>query len=117
LTLSLAVGLMLYGAEPDLYWYVGLSGVLHGLFVIVLLRSAFLRRDRLALFVVIVLIGKLAWEHYHGALTQGMLAAPVIVSAHSVGALAGLVYAAVSCLVTRHFARHPDSKFSCKPRE
>jgi rhomboid family GlyGly-CTERM serine protease len=117
LVLSLAVGLMLYAGEPGLYWYVGLSGVLHGLFTIVLLRSAWLQRDRLALFILVVLIGKLIWEHYHGALTQGVLGAPVIVSAHSYGAFAGMVYAVIGCMAAWRHTRHPDHQSSDNPRE
>ncbi len=99
--LSLGVGLMLFLCQPDLNWYLGLSGVLHGLFVIVLLRSAYLKRDKLALVVLLLLLVKLGWEHYHGALSQDALSAPVIVSAHSYGALVGFVYVAISGLVVR----------------
>jgi rhomboid family GlyGly-CTERM serine protease len=117
MALSLAVGLMLYVGVPALQWYVGLSGVLHGLFTIVLLRLVCLKRDYLALLVLSALIGKLVWEHYHGALTQGVLGAPVIVSAHSYGALAGLVYAMASSFATWHDARRPDIQSSHTPRK
>lgn len=105
LFLCLAVGLLLYALEPQLQWYVGLSGVLHGLFIIVLLDMIHGRRDPLALAVLAVLIGKLAWEHYHGALTQDALSAQVIVSAHSFGALAGLGYSGTGILATRLMTR------------
>lgn len=110
--LSLAVGVMLYVLEPGLYWYVGLSGVLHGLFVIVLFRSIYPRRDLLALVALLLLLVKLIWEHYHGALMQGTLDAPVIVSAHSYGALAGFAYALVESIHDRMMshsqAGHPS---------
>jgi rhomboid family GlyGly-CTERM serine protease len=102
LLLCLAVGGALYACNPEVGWYVGLSGVLHGLFVIVLVQIVLRQRtDPLAALVLALLIGKLAWEHYHGALTQGLLQTPVIVAAHSYGALAGFGYAALAAVVAR----------------
>jgi rhomboid family GlyGly-CTERM serine protease len=110
LFLSAAVGLALHALQPDLYWYIGFSGVLHGLFVIVLLDMAW-RRDRLALLILVVLMGKLVWEHYHGAFTQGVLDAPVIVSAHSYGAMAGLVYSVIAVLIARSYGTKSRQKY------
>lgn len=106
LVLSTAVGLALHFWQHDLYWYVGFSGVLHGLFVIALLDMIWRLHDRLAMLVLAALMGKLALEHYHGALTQGMLEAPVIVSAHSYGAMAGLVYSTMAVLIACRYGRH-----------
>jgi rhomboid family GlyGly-CTERM serine protease len=117
IVLAVAVGLALYVRHPELGWYVGLSGVLHGLIAIVLLNALWRQRDTLALFVLALLIGKLIWEHYHGALTQGMLATPVIVSAHSYGALAGLVYAIAGRWIEWLSGRLPDKKPGRSPRE
>jgi rhomboid family GlyGly-CTERM serine protease len=101
LLLCLAVSAGLYAFNPELDWYVGLSGVLHGLFVIALTHLLYRQRDPVALVVLMALIGKLAWEHYHGALTQNLLQAPVIVAAHGYGALAGLIYAVCTQLAAR----------------
>jgi rhomboid family GlyGly-CTERM serine protease len=111
LILSLVVGLALHTGHPELRWYVGLSGVLHGLFVIMLVTSAWRQRSGLAMAVLFILIGKLAWEHYHGALTRAALDVPVIVAAHTYGALAGLAYAFVM-LMTRP---RPGSSSNHKP--
>jgi rhomboid family GlyGly-CTERM serine protease len=108
--LSLAIGLALHLRQPQLHWYLGLSGVLHGLFVIVLVRALWWQGDRIALVALCILIGKLIWEHYHGALTQDALAAPVIVAAHSYGALAGLIYALVGVIAAGYFARNARSR-------
>jgi rhomboid family GlyGly-CTERM serine protease len=108
--LSVAVGLALYVRVPQLDWYLGLSGVLHGLFVIVLLRALWWRRDALTALVVLLLIGKLVWEHYHGALTQDVLGAPVIVSAHSYGAAAGLAYAVIGGMAAVLLAKRADHR-------
>lgn len=94
--LSIAVALGLFFLQPDLVWYVGFSGVLHGLFMIVFVRMAWQRRDAFAIALLVLLLGKLVWEHYYGALTQDTLDAPVIVAAHSYGAIAGLLYVALS---------------------
>jgi hypothetical protein len=84
-------------------WDVGFSGVLHGLCVIVVIRMVLTKHDAFALIALVILMGKLVWEHYHGALTQAALEAPVIVSAHSYGALAGFVYALAESWVARRY--------------
>jgi rhomboid family GlyGly-CTERM serine protease len=75
---------------PQLHWYVGLSGVLHGLLAagaVAWCRS----EDRgLAIALWSILFGKLAWERWHGALPlSGDL--NVIVNAHLYGAVSGLL--------------------------
>jgi rhomboid family GlyGly-CTERM serine protease len=110
LFLSLAVAAGLYLLQPALQWYVGLSGVLHGLFVIVLLRLVWLRRDLFALALMALLVGKLGWEHYHGALAPGAMGVPVIVAAHSYGAAAGLAYTATAAVARRFATRDPGMK-------
>jgi rhomboid family GlyGly-CTERM serine protease len=82
--------------EPQLEWYVGLSGVLHGCMAAGL--AAWLRRarDPLTVAVAIVFVAKLAWEHFRGPLplTSATLSLPVVVEAHSYGAIGGIVAAA-----------------------
>lgn len=99
LWLSIAVGLGLFLFQINLAWYVGLSGVLHGLFMIVLVRIAWQRRDVYTFSMLVILLGKLVWEHYHGPLTQDSFDVPVIVAAHSYGAIAGLVYVAIGVVL------------------
>lgn len=109
--LSCAVGWALYRYHPQLSWYIGLSGVLHGLFVIVLIRALLQQRNHVAFVVLSFLIGKLTWEHYHGALAQSTLDAPVIVAAHEYGALAGLAYALTGAAFCKCRAIHrPDDR-------
>lgn len=110
LVLCLMVGLFLYIRHPELQWYVGFSGVLHGLFVITLVGGVWRQRSVLALGVLFILIGKLVWEHYHGALTQDALGVPVIVAAHSYGALAGLAYALIAIMATSRSRGNPHHK-------
>lgn len=80
--------------KPALEWYVGMSGVLHG----VLAGGVFagvLGRDREAFVLAIVIVGKLAWEQILGPIpgSESASGGPVIVDAHLYGALGGLLCA------------------------
>jgi len=74
--------------EPQLQWYVGLSGVLHGALAAGTLGWWRHESKPLALGLTLVLVGKLAWEQWHGALPlSGDM--PVVVDAHLYGAIGG----------------------------
>lgn len=94
-TAAIDLGFLLL--EPDLAWYVGLSGVLHGVTAAGLVAWLRERRDPLTIGVAAIFVGKLAWEHLRGALpfTAGTLAVPVIHEAHSYGAIGGALAALV----------------------
>jgi len=79
--------------EPQVEWYVGFSGALHGLMSAGLLAWLRTSRDPLTWLVVALFAAKLLWEHVHGALpfTAASLSLPVIYQAHSFGAVGGLV--------------------------
>lgn len=84
--LAIDAGLVFY--EPQLVWYVGLSGVLHG--ALAAGAIAWWRHESraLALLLSAILLGKLAWEQWHGALPlSGDLT--VVVDAHLYGAVGG----------------------------
>ncbi len=93
LVCALAVGGGLFAFDPALQWYVGLSGVLHGLFVIALLSDPYLRWfERVGLLAA--LAAKIAWEQFHGP-TPGvseLIHGAVVVQAHLYGALGGAVF-------------------------
>ncbi len=92
---SIDAGFVLF--EPQLQWYVGLSGVLHG--VLAAGAVAWWRHETkpLALALTLVVIGKLAWEQWQGALPlSGDM--PVIVDAHLYGAIGGFLGALGICL-------------------
>jgi membrane associated rhomboid family serine protease len=75
---------------PQLHWYVGLSGVLHGLLTAGAVAWWRGEDRRLTIALWTILLGKLAWEQWHGALPlSGDLT--VIVSAHLYGAVSGLI--------------------------
>lgn len=88
---ALAVGLGLYWHDTDLAWYVGLSGVLHGLLVLGALASLRAER-RMALLLLVGIAAKLAWEQFTGVDTgtAALVGGAVIVNAHLYGALGGL---------------------------
>jgi rhomboid family GlyGly-CTERM serine protease len=93
---ALAVGGGLYVFDTALAWYVGLSGVLHGLLV---LGAWAARRAeaRTALVVLLAIAAKLAWEQFTGADTgtAQLVGGDVVVNAHLYGALGGLAAAAL----------------------
>lgn len=102
-----AVDAGLYLLSPDVEWYVGASGALHGLFggsaVLMLGRDA--RAYGIAL--LLGLAAKLVWEQVSGgAMTSAALGdAPVVTAAHLYGAIGGLSAA----LLLRARARGPSS--------
>ena len=81
--------------EPQLEWYVGFSGVLHGLMAAGLVAWLRTSRDPVTWLVTALFAGKLAWEHYAGALpfTAESLSLPVVHEAHTYGAVGGLLAA------------------------
>jgi rhomboid family GlyGly-CTERM serine protease len=87
-SLGVSAGLLL--GSPHVAWYVGLSGVLHG---VVAAGAAALAaaRVRAGPLILLVLAAKLAWEQVaDGAGIDRLLGGTVIVDAHLYGALAGL---------------------------
>ena len=90
-----AIDIAFLGGMPGLDWYVGLSGVLHGCMAAGLAAWLARARDPLVLLVAILFAAKLIYEHWQGPLpfTAGTLALPVIVEAHSYGAIGGLAAA------------------------
>jgi rhomboid family GlyGly-CTERM serine protease len=79
--------------EPQLDWYVGFSGVLHGLMAAGLVAWLRATRDPITWFVAALFAAKLAWEHFAGALpfTAESLSLPVVHQAHTYGSVGGLL--------------------------
>jgi rhomboid family GlyGly-CTERM serine protease len=75
---------------PQLQWYVGLSGLLHGLLAAGTVAWWRVEARPLAAALSAILVGKLIWEQWQGALPlSGDL--NVIVNAHLYGAVGGLI--------------------------
>ena len=87
---ALGTGLGLFWFSPGLDWYVGLSGVLHGLFVAGALAECRFE-PRMGGLLLVLLAVKLAWEQFMGATpgTAEMIGAAVVVDAHLYGAVSG----------------------------
>jgi rhomboid family GlyGly-CTERM serine protease len=88
---SIAVGIGLWFLNPEVSWYVGASGALHGVMTagtIAHLR----RRDLDGWILAIFIVGKLAYEQLAGALPFAGTA-NTIVDAHLYGAIGGVVLA------------------------
>ena len=90
---ALGVGAGLYLGEPGLEWYVGASGLLHGLWAAGGV-AAWKRWPTESLVTLALLAAKLAFERWHGPLSTDLGAGlPVITAAHRYGALSGLAAA------------------------
>lgn len=103
-----AVNLGFLAFEPQLDWYVGFSGVLHGLMAAGLCAWLWRARDALTALVAGLFALKLGWEHAVGPLpfTSATLSLPVIYAAHTYGALGGA--AAALWLLRRQRGAHPS---------
>jgi rhomboid family GlyGly-CTERM serine protease len=96
------VNLGLWLLEPQLDWYVGLSGVLHGLIAAGLIAS--IRTFGVDLWIVLIaVVGKLVYEQVFGPMpgSESTTGIPVIVNAHLYGAIAGAVCGAVLAIRVR----------------
>jgi rhomboid family GlyGly-CTERM serine protease len=101
-----AIDLGLYWFEPNVLWYVGLSGVLHG-FVAAGALALLLRRQPLGALLAIGLGAKLAFEQIAGPVpfTAASVGGPVVVAAHLYGAAGGVLAEAAACAVRRSRSR------------
>lgn len=92
---ALAIDLGLWVSDSTLIWYVGSSGVLHGVFAAG--AAAHLRRgERDGWLLAALLIAKLTYEQSVGALP--LVPGHVVVDAHLYGSLGGAL-AALACRV------------------
>jgi rhomboid family GlyGly-CTERM serine protease len=112
---TLITSLLLWTLHPELIWYVGLSGVLHGLWsgcsLAGLLQKheavinstsqfklgRFNQQQIISLIGLSLLIAKLVMEWRHDLIihTQQLIGAPVITEAHFYGALSGIAYVSI----------------------
>ncbi len=87
------IGLAIFLFHPQVMWYVGLSGIIHALFIAGGLADLRVRPWEGRLFIGLVTF-KLAWEQVLGPLpgSERSAGGPVLVDAHLYGALAGLAF-------------------------
>lgn len=97
---ALGISLLLLIVDPHILWYVGLSGVLHGMFLVGCLYD--MRNGRWdSKLLLVLLIGKLLWEQLRdpsveattlfNQLVELFIGGAVIVDAHLFGALMGFI--------------------------
>ena len=86
---ALGTSLLLWRFEPGLQWYVGLSGLLHGLWGGAALAGWREARSRLHAGALAALAIKLAWLNPAASATD----LPVVPDAHLYGAASGLAWA------------------------
>lgn len=94
LVLGIGMSLCLYVFVPSMVWYVGLSGMLHGLFLLGL-APQLRRRDGIAIACMAYLLGKLAYENITGAPVSDAeaIGGRVAIESHFFGTLVALGYA------------------------
>lgn len=98
-----AVGMALFLLDPELIRYVGLSGLLHGLLVL-LLVAGWRGHPLLHSVVLVVIGGRMVWEQLPGYdvnYLRNFIDGSVYVNAHLYGAIAGL------CLSPFFWQREP----------
>ena len=88
------IGIGFWILNPQLEWYVGLSGLLHGLLAAGLVVGI-ARRETESVVLAVLVAGKLAWEQFAGPLpgSEGASGGAVIVDAHLYGAAGGILAA------------------------
>ena len=90
------IGTGFWFLNPGLEWYVGLSGLLHGLLAGGLVVGL-VGRETESIVLAVLVAAKLAWEQFAGPLpgSEGASGGAVIVDAHFYGALGGVLAALI----------------------
>jgi rhomboid family GlyGly-CTERM serine protease len=80
--------------SPELYWYVGMSGMLHGLLAAGLV-ARFPDIDTETIILVLLMVAKIGWEQWNGPVpgSETTSGGPVVVDAHLYGAVGGAMAA------------------------
>lgn len=102
LFLGLGMSLGLYFFVPQTRWYVGMSGVIHGLFLLGLGRQV-MQRDLIAAGCLAYLVGKIGWEMVVGVPVsdETAIGGKVLVESHLYGTLSALLYGLIFGAFTR----------------
>jgi rhomboid family GlyGly-CTERM serine protease len=108
LAAAFAIDLGLYIWDERVIWYVGLSGVLHGLVAYGTLK---LLRERSAVgaLLAVGLLVKLTWEQTSGPIpfSESSSGGPVVVAAHLYGTAGGILAFAAHAFAHRRRPRNP----------
>ena len=97
---GVSLGLLIW--QPHLHWFVGLSGLLHGLFVLGLWPQA-RQHERVAQLALVLLAGKLLMEVFTGASVsdEALVGGRVITASHAFGAVSAVIFLLACEALTR----------------
>ncbi len=90
---ALGVSLLLWINQPQLRWYAGMSGVLHGLWAGCAGAALLRKKNIFYLAALLLLAAKLAYQSNNQI--SGITGMPVVPVAHLYGTLSGLVWLAL----------------------
>lgn len=92
--IGLGMSAGIYYLVPNQNWYVGMSGAIHGLFLLGLGRQIVAQRDLIAAGCLAYLVGKIAWEMVVGVPVsdEAAIGGSVLVESHLYGSLSALIY-------------------------
>jgi len=101
---SVTLGIWIFSKE--IYWYVGLSGALHGLLITLIIIDYVMSKSRISIALALVIIAKLVWEGLMGPVPGSAANAggPIVIEAHFYGFVGGLLIA-LSMLMLRKTRR------------
>ncbi len=107
---SLVVGVCLWLFNPEIQGYVGFSGTLHGLIIAGVLADLRIYPKSAGILLILV-VGKLAWEQVGGALpgSESVAGGLVVVDAHLYGAIGGGVLGILLIALGRWQNSHRDT--------
>ncbi len=96
----MSIGIHLF--SPELIWYVGLSGILHGLLAAGAIFS-YKSQPGFALMLLVAVMAKIAWEQISGSSigTEELIGGRVAYDAHLFGFIGGAIGALIHLLLTR----------------
>lgn len=110
LTSALICSAGLYYFSPEIHQYVGLSGVLHGVFVFGAIMD--IRQHDKTGYLLLIGVGlKVAHEQFYGASedVSALINASVAIDAHLWGAVSGLIFSIIYLVYLRYPAKHQSS--------
>lgn len=99
----------LYGLLPAVQAYAGLSGILHGIFVMAAMESLFIQRERkFAILVLVCIALKIGVEKWMGySETAQFIQAPVLIESHQIGVLTGIIFILLKTVIC--YLKHKKS--------
>ena len=99
----------LYELLPAVQAYAGLSGILHGIFVVAAIESLFIQRERkFAILVLVCIALKIGVEKWMGySETAHFIQAPVLIESHQIGVLTGIIFILLKTVIC--YLKHKKS--------